>query len=88
MELEATRLAHKRALDRKSQNAKRERARLKLQSLEEQLKLSEERCGELERENERLEVEVYRLRNSLTLPPIQTPMLTISCSDIDGGIDH
>ncbi|CAK7231308.1 mitochondrial inner membrane protein required for protein import [Sporothrix bragantina] len=64
-ELEAARLAHKRALDRKSQNAKRERTRLRLQTLEQRLASSEESLRLLTSEKEKLEAENGRLRDSL-----------------------
>lgn len=64
-EIDAARLAHKRALDRKSQNAKRERTRLRLQTLEQRLASSEESLRQLASEKERLEAENHWLRESL-----------------------
>ncbi|CAK7202851.1 hypothetical protein SEUCBS139899_005578 [Sporothrix eucalyptigena] len=72
-ELDAARLAHKRALDRKSQNAKRERTRLRLQTLEQRLASSEENIRQLTTEKERLKSENGRLRDSLaSMTPAQS----------------
>lgn len=66
-EIDAARLAHKRALDRKSQNAKRERTRVRLQTLEQRLASSEESIRQLAGDKERLEAENNRLRESLAV---------------------
>lgn len=74
---EAARLAHKRALDRKAQNAKRERTRLHIESLEERLAASEERVKTLAAENEQLQTENSRLRRDTTFTPSNTSGLAL-----------
>jgi hypothetical protein len=60
-ELDAARLQRKRALDRKSQNAMRERTRLRIQLLEQQLASCGETICRLRERNEYLETENHRL---------------------------
>ena len=60
-ELDAARLQRKRALDRKSQNAMRERTKLRIQLLEQQLASCGETICRLREKNEYLETENHRL---------------------------
>lgn len=81
-ETDSARLAHKRALDRKSQNAKRERTKLLIQSLEQQLASSEGSVRHLRRENERLEAENIRLRGELASVPSSSSPLDLDCDGV------
>jgi hypothetical protein len=65
--VDAARLQRKRALDRKSQNAMRERTRLRIQSLEQQLASCGETICRLREKNEYLETENHRLEEKCAL---------------------
>jgi hypothetical protein len=66
-EVDAARLQRKRALDRKSQNAMRERTRLRIQLLEQQLASCGETICRLREKNEYLETENDRLKETCAL---------------------